>query len=116
MTIKEMVEVLASIEFRDWDFELLGMDGMSPHLRVGFWAEDNWMPPTRIRHRGRKWAISRYMTKSELVQTALLAVLQVQEHEAREQFLYKGKAVFGPHFDVDALAAIADQVDIRKEA
>jgi hypothetical protein len=57
------------------------------------------------------------MTRSELVQTAFKAVLTSIEHEAREQFTYKGARVFGPHFDIEALvsACRASQLDVRKE-
>ena len=65
----------------------------------------------------RKWQLSQHMTKSELVQTALKCVLTSLEHEAREQFKYKGQAVFGPHFDVDKLywLALTEHEDARAE-
>jgi hypothetical protein len=55
------------------------------------------------------------MTKSEIVSTALKAVLTAEEHEAREQFQYKSKTIFGPHFDVDKLASLceSDSMDVR---
>ena len=56
------------------------------------------------------------MTPSELVQTALKCVLTSLEHEAREHFTYRGAAIFGPHFDVEALVRIADRRDVREEA
>ena len=62
---------------------------------------------------GRKWRLSVHMTKSEIVQTALMAVLAAVEHEARERFLYKGKPIFGPHHDVDALVGICERRDAR---
>nr|WP_315206420.1 hypothetical protein [uncultured Albidiferax sp.] len=46
------------------------------------------------------------MTPSEVVQTALKCVLTSLEHEARENFKYKGAPIFGPHFDVDDLAVL----------
>lgn len=52
---------------------------------------------------GRKWRLSKHMTDSEIVQTAFLAVRTAQEHELREQFKYKGYAIFNPHFDLDHL-------------
>ena len=61
--------------------------------------------------RGRKWYLSPWMTKSELVQTALKAALTYVEHETREHFKYRGRAVFGPHYDVDALWEVCDQTD-----
>lgn len=54
------------------------------------------------------------MTRSEVVQTALKAVLAAVEHEAREFFTYNGRAIFGPHYDVDALWKIANQTDERQ--
>jgi hypothetical protein len=67
--------------------------------------------------KSRKWLLSEHMTKSELVQTALLATLTALEHEAREGFAYKGEAVFAPHFNVDALVALsaAKREDKREE-
>ena len=47
------------------------------------------------------------MTKSEIVQTAFLAVLTAAEHEIRETFKYHDAAIFGPHFNVDRLVTLA---------
>lgn len=55
---------------------------------------------------GRKWLLSAHMTRSEVVQTALKAVLAAVEHEARENFRYKGRAIYGPHFDCEALVEL----------
>lgn len=49
---------------------------------------------------GRKWYISSHSTTSEVVQTALKAVLTAAEHELREQFTYQGVRVFDPHMDL----------------
>ena len=46
------------------------------------------------------------MTKSEIVQTALMAVLAAEEHETREAFLYRGQRIFSPHYDVDQLVKL----------
>ena len=56
----------------------------------------------------RRWFVSPEMTKSEIVQTAFKCVMTSMEHRAREWFLYRGRSVFGPHYDVDALHAICD--------
>jgi hypothetical protein len=61
----------------------------------------------------RKWLISPYATKSEIVQTAFKCILTSMEHRIREHFQYRGKRVFGPHFDVDDLYAICDRLDRR---
>jgi len=62
-----------------------------------------------------KWYLSRHATESEVVLTALKGVLTALEHEAREQFTYRGVALFGPHVDVRALIVCAEQQDRRRE-
>lgn len=57
---------------------------------------------------GRWWRLSPHMVPQEIVQTMFKAVLTALEHEAREQFLYKGVSVFDPHYDLDQL------VELRK--
>lgn len=65
--------------------------------------------------KGRKWRLSWHMTKSEVVQTALMATLAAVEHETREQFLYKGQPIFDPHYDVEDLHLLraANMLDAR---
>ena len=46
------------------------------------------------------------MTRSEIVSTAFLAVLTALEHEAREQFRYRGRPIYSPHYDVEVLAKL----------
>ncbi|WP_293222251.1 hypothetical protein [Ottowia sp.] len=53
---------------------------------------------------------------SELVQTALKCVLTSVEHETREQFRFRGQAIFGPHFNVEQLATLCKQGDQALEA
>ena len=49
---------------------------------------------------GRKWHIAPEATRAEIVRTALKAALTWEEHETRERFTYRGKQVFGPHFEL----------------
>ncbi len=56
-----------------------------------------------MKQHGRKWRISRYMTASEIAQTAFKAVITSQEHIAREFFTYRGANVYSPHYDVERL-------------
>lgn len=83
-------------------------------LNVTFFAQDVDTPGhPDIMQNGRKFYISPYMTESEVVQTAFLAIKVALEHEARESFFYNGKRVFGPHIDVNAHAEIADRIQKR---
>lgn len=103
----EILAVIKQIQYKDWVFTI-GQDQDRLYLQVGFQAPDNsGHSSIRQLQTGRKWLLSPHMTKSELVATALKAVLTAEEHEARELFRYRGQAVFGPHFDVDVLAMVA---------
>lgn len=91
-----------------------------PNLRIrsGADADAAWLqvvdaslPPEF--NSGRKWRISHHACRGEVVQTALTAVLAWFEHEAREAFLWKGKAIFQPHSNLDAMWLAADQMETR---
>lgn len=113
---RRIESILRDIKYKDWEFRL-NEDAGCMTLQVEFAAPDlDDMHERRIiRHRGRKWRLSYHMTKSEIVQTALMAVLAAEEHEAREQFKYRGRAVFGPHFDVDDLVKLYVDGQIRED-
>lgn len=78
------------------------------YLQVRFESED---PGTRVvgEQSGRKWFLSEHMTDGEVVQTALMAVLAAEEHEAREFFKFQGEAIFGPHFSLQTLVDLCRQ-------
>ena len=121
MSIKEQVAKfqlwLDDVNYKDWGFEVR-QKGEAIFLQVVFLAKDNDDPQSSYQlQRGRKWLLSQHMTRSEFIQTALKAVLTAEEHEIRERFTYKGKAIFGPHFVVDELHRLAtdEHIDIRKE-
>lgn len=58
---------------------------------------------------GRKWLLSEHMTETEVVKTALKAVLSAVEHEALENFKYQGQTIFDPHIRVEDLARIRSE-------
>jgi hypothetical protein len=60
---------------------------------------------------GRKWRLSPHMTVSEVVGTTWKAYMTWIEHEARESFQWRGRAIYGPHLDVDALWQLAGDRD-----
>ena len=101
MTADDIRSILADVRYLDWEFQV-GDEGGRAFLQVRFHAPDAESSATGPQH-CRKWMLSPFMTRGEVVQTALLAVLTAVEHEARERFTYQGQAVFGPHFDLDAL-------------
>lgn len=96
-------EILDRVRFKDWVFHL-EQEGGRLWLQVRYLEGnvDGEPADLEIQH-GRKWMLSRHATPSELVQTALAAVLASTEHQAREHFTYRGARVYGPHFDVEQL-------------
>lgn len=68
---------------------------------------------------GRKWRLSPYMTRSEVVQTCLKAVITYTEHEVREAFKYRNVPIFDPHYDVDELYELRSKgvkaLDVREQ-
>jgi hypothetical protein len=114
LAIAEFAEILGNVKYKDWHF-YVGQDGDRVYLQVQFEEQDFVTGHSGIQ-KGRKWLLSPYMTKSEVVATAFKAALTAEEHEARESFRYKGKMIFGPHIDVDALASIVgkkENLDMR---
>jgi hypothetical protein len=100
MTPLEVLAITRRIKFRDWGFGVGNM-GDGSMLRVAFVVNGELQI-------GRKWYVSPHAIPEEVVQTALKAVLTALEHEAREEFTYEGRAIYGPHFSLTALIEAAD--------
>ena len=92
---------LADVKFGDYTFEVRQGHG-GVFLRAAYMEPDVYTGKVE-RQETRKWLLSPHMTKSEIVQTAFKCCWTSFEHRCREGFLYKGRRVFGPHFDVDDL-------------
>ena|SRR5208282_1686009 len=113
-----MAIVHSDVRYKDWMF-FIGTTKTGPlgapvvWLQVRFETIDVTTGKPYIAH-GRKWLMSEHMVKSEVIATALKAVLGAEEHEARELFKYKGKAIFNPHIDVEMLHAACDTVETRE--
>lgn len=96
---------IGAIGSKGWIF--LGEMGNGYYLQHQYYGTDSVAGGDRL-CKGRKWYISPHSCKSEIVLTALKAVITNAEHEARESFKYKGKAIFGPHMNVDKLLEFCD--------
>lgn len=108
-------ELVRQIRFNDWRFLVIEDTARRlVYLQVEFEAPDNGLSGVARRQRGRKWYLSLHMTDSEIVQTAFKAVLTAVEHETREQFRYKGQAIFGPHFDIEKLVKLAESGNLNR--
>jgi hypothetical protein len=63
--------------------------------------------------RGGKFYLSEHMTDGEILRRAFSLFQAYEEHECREWFQYKHRALFGPHIDPMALWEVADRLDYR---
>ena len=109
-----IVDVLKGITYKEgWAIKIVENNGI-PFLQWCFSRPDYMLKGEPISEwKSRKWVLSEHATESELVQTALAAVLMAEEHEAREAFRYRGSAVFNPHIDVEAMASVSAHLDVR---
>jgi hypothetical protein len=62
---------------------------------------------------GGKAYLSEHMTDGEIVRRAFSLFMAYEEHECREWFQWRSRAVFGPHISTEALWSVADQMDYR---
>lgn len=107
MTLDAIRYILAVCGMPGYEF-VVGGDDQHPYLQVQHTGACN-VTGEPMTWRGRKWMLSRHMVKQEIVQTAFLAVMTAIEHETREQFTYKGIAIYGPHFSADILWSMAQR-------
>lgn len=113
LTLEEMQALVAQVEFAldgvPYKFEVK-LDDDRPYLQASYPELDVSTGEVEIQYT-RKWFLSPHMVKSEVVSTAFKCVMTSTEHRTREHFKYRGRRIFGPHFDVDALWEIANKLD-----
>lgn len=105
--------IVAQCEFEDYTLALK-IDGRGCWYLQASYEEPDVATYVRERQYTRRWYVSPEMTRSELVQTVFKCCLTSMEHRTREWFRYRGRAVFGPHFDVEALWEICDRQERRE--
>lgn len=110
----EIRDVLSDVSFNDWEFHVKPfdtkggpmMEKLSHHyMQIQFMAPDLTTGEPE-RQYCRKWSLSLHMTVSEVVYTAFKAVMAALEHEAREQFRFRGASCLGPHVDVEQMVEL----------
>jgi len=92
--------VLDQVTYKDWELRRGRTDGVR-WIQWRFWAVDNTgQSPTPELQSCRKWMLSQFMTKSEVVRTCYLAAQQAELHECAENFKLNGAMLFNPHADL----------------
>lgn len=115
MTLNDFRDILGACSFPGCQFKLGTEDNWRPYLQIV--ADETSCARTGrpLIWAGRKWRLSPHMTRSEVVQTALMAVLAASEHEARERFRYRDRPIFAPHFNVDRLVELCEEPDAEEK-
>ncbi len=93
--------VLRKLKFQDWKFVAAERGGMV-YIKAT-WAAPCNVTGTPSQQVSRRWLIRPEASEMEIVQTAFKLVITALEHEAREQFAWHGRAVLGPHQNLDQL-------------
>lgn len=105
LTVNEIKAIVYKIKYRDWVFHVsyeAATYVSDLWLQVHFMAQDTESNSFSLQ-KCRKWRLSVHMTETEIVRTAWKALLAAVEHEAGEEFLYDGVAIYNPHIDVQHL-------------
>lgn len=108
---RDRVRAIAQhVDYRpDYEWEIEQTDG-GVYVELLHWRPDALDGHMDWGRSGRRY-LSPDMTISQIVRALFGLALGYEEHEVREFFRYRGKQVFGPHIDVEALVDVADRVD-----
>jgi hypothetical protein len=112
-TLADFQSIVARVAYKPgFRIEVYDNGAGSLFLQVKFTSADPHATTVgeQVQH-GRKWLLSSHMPDGEVVQTCLAAILAAEEHEAREFFTYQGRAIFGPHFNLEKLVALCDEAN-----
>lgn len=107
MTVEEMTAIVLQCSFSEYRFHV-ETDGRGAIYLQAFYDEADVHTGVLETQCTRRWFLSPMMSKSEIVQTVFKCALTSMEHRTREFFRYRDRAVFGPHFKVDALWSLCE--------
>lgn len=107
LTYGGIVSIADECKFMDYSINALYNSRGQIYVQGSYWENDVVTGKPELQ-KTRKWILSEYMTKSEIVQTIFKMCLTSMEHRTREHFLYKGQRVFSPHYDVEALVELCE--------
>ena len=115
---ESLEHIVADIAFNEQYPLFVGQDNATLYLQAGVIGKENY--PRTAHQRvtpkivyGRKWLIEVNTPTSEVVQTALLALKKIREHEIREKFFFRTRnnnttTPFNSHMDLPLMADNAE--------
>ncbi len=113
MNFEEMKEVVSTITYKPgMDLNCL-WDNASNRAYLQLWVENGVCAVTGLPApwRSGKLYLSKHMTRQEIVGKAFSVIKSAEGHEMREWFRYRGRSIYNPHLDPDALWDIAGAAD-----
>ena len=117
-TLKSIQDLIGDVKFNDWNFQVNTNPDGTPYVQIKFLAPGSFTNSDKLELQScRKWQLSYHMCDEEIISTAYKAMLAAVEHEAREQFTWRGQAIYRPHYDIYALHELSSRnaVDKREE-
>lgn len=111
-TLAELTTILSRVKYLDWQW-IAGTSGDGFYLQVSFTAPDTETGVVGQQH-GGKFYVSSHAALNEIVRTAHAAVRSAVTHEADEQFMVDGRAIYHPHLALDAMLEMADRREYRR--
>lgn len=112
MDFDELELLLDQITYKPGTHVALGLTVAGPYLQVEVERTDIMTGRTGV-GRGGRYTVAPDATTSEVVQAVFGLFRAYEEHECREWFKYRGRRVYGPHMDIEALWDVARQTDVR---
>lgn len=103
MTTAQIASILSHVTYKDWSIHVGGQESSDGrlYLQVRFVADCS-VTGRPAEQRCRKWWLSKYMTETELVDTAFKAIQAAELHESAHMFKYQGWDIYNPHVSVSA--------------
>ena len=116
---REMFEnIVESVAYKPGWYFRHGLTGSGDDqymwLQVGVTAEADisWdmIEGKKVPWRGAKMPLSWHMCRQEVVGTIFHAIERAEQHEMKEWFRYRGRAIYNPHVDPDALVGLTSKL------
>lgn len=113
MTTEEIVRLVDQCNFPGYELRVAENERGEVCLCASYLEADVHTHRVEWQHT-RRWLISEWMNRSEIVRTVFACLMASAEHRLREGFTYQDRAIFMPHFDVDRLWALVEEANDRK--
>jgi hypothetical protein len=116
--LQQVLEIVKQCSYPGYTFSTLSINSVDAKISIfAQYDEADTITGKVEPQTTRLWLIEDHFDKNQIVQTVFKCLMTSLEHRGREWFLYRGKSIFGPHYDVDALwnVCTAREQDAWKE-